>query len=138
MKRLILILAAIALLIIVAALTLTSLGSHPLHGTILMAHMFASGAIAVVLPVFAITWLWRIFGTAKRERWIRVGYWLILVSGFTTTAAMFLSMLPIVGTDHLEQLIAIHAYAGYAMVAAAILLVIAWICASCKNPPANN
>lgn len=137
MKRLIQILTAIALLLVVTVLVLTSLGSHPLHGKILMAHMFASGAMAFALPIFAITWLWRVFDIMKKETLVRVGYWLLLLTGFATTATMFLSMLPIAGTDHLKQLITIHALAGYAMVAAALLFVIGWLCA-CRNSTATN
>lgn len=136
MKKIIRILVAIALLVTVAALLVTSIGTHPLHSSMLMAHMFASGAFVFVLPLFAIAWLWRMVDTANRGGWVRAGYWLLLVTGFVTTGTMFLSMLPIASTDHLKKLISIHGYAGFAMVAAAVVFAIGWICTN-RRPAAG-
>lgn len=127
MKRIILMLVAVALLSTVTALLLTSVGSHPLSGNLLMTHMFASGAMVFVLPLFAVTWLWRMYDLTQRSGWMRLGYWLLLLTGFVATGTMFLSMLPIAGTDFLTRLIVIHGYAGFAMVASALLFTIGWI-----------
>lgn len=127
MRHIVQILLAIAMLAIVTALLVTSVGSHSLHGSQLMAHMFASGVLVVVLPLFAIAWLWQMYGTVKGGTLLRVGYWTVLLTGFATTGTMFLSMLPIAGTQHLTQLILIHGYAGFAMVAAAVLFAIGWL-----------
>lgn len=127
MKRITLTLLAVALLLIVIALLLTSVGAHPLSGNMLMTHMFASGAMVIVLPLFAVTWLWRIYDAAQRGTLMRVGYWSLLLTGFVATGTMFLSMLPIAGTQWLTRLIVIHGYAGFAMVAAALLFTIGWL-----------
>lgn len=127
MKRIALILLASAMLVIITALLLTSLGSHPLHGNILMMHMFASGALVLVLPIFVVAWLWRIYDRTERGVLMRVGYWLLLLTGFAATGTMFLSMLPIAGTESLTRLIVIHGYAGFAMVAAALPFTFGWL-----------
>ncbi|TWU19442.1 hypothetical protein [Allorhodopirellula heiligendammensis] len=130
MKRIFRILVAVALLTVIMALLVTSVGRHPLHGARLMSHMFASGVLVVILPLFAIVWLSPMFDATKRGVSLRIGYWAVLLTGFLTTVTMFLSMLPIAGTDQLQQLILIHGYAGLAMVAAGVLFALGWLLSS--------
>ncbi|TWT67513.1 hypothetical protein [Allorhodopirellula solitaria] len=135
MKRVIRILLGWALLVLVAALLVTSLGPHPLHGNTLMAHMLASGAFVAVLPLFAIAWLWPMSDPAKRVVLTRVGYWTLLLTGFLTTVTMFLSMLPMAGTETLHELIGLHGSAGYAMAAAAVIFSLGWLYAIKRGTP---
>jgi cytochrome b subunit of formate dehydrogenase len=48
-------------------------------------------------------------------------FWVILVAGLIVIGTMILSMLPVFGTHGLELLLAIHRYAGLAVVAATVL-----------------
>ena len=132
MIRLVRSVLAIALCGIVAVLLATSLGGGPLHGNTLMLHMMVSGAMVFALPLFAVVWLPRMLDFEFRGATLRSGFWLLVACGFVTIATMFVSMLPLAGTDDLHRLISIHGYAGFVSVAAAALFVVGWIL-SCKK-----
>jgi heme/copper-type cytochrome/quinol oxidase subunit 1 len=127
MIRLVRIAVAIALCGIIAVLLASSLGGGPLHGNTLMFHMMVSGAMVFSLPVFALVWLPQMLDFEYRGLVLRAGFWLLLATGFVTIATMFVSMLPIAGTDDLHQLISIHGYAGFVCVAATALFAVGWI-----------
>jgi hypothetical protein len=115
----------IALLVVIAILTVTAIpllrGEH-LSGRMLFAHMRASGALVIVLPIFAINGLLKHLNHNTSGAGQRLGYWTVLVTGLLTIATIFVCMLPVPSTAQMETLIQWHGYAGYAMVASAILL----------------
>ncbi|QEG42302.1 hypothetical protein [Roseimaritima ulvae] len=127
MKRWIERLLLIAVVVIVAVLTVTAvpvLGGGHLGGTWLLAHMAASGALVFVLPVFAIVGLWREIqdqATSPLQRW---GFWAVVLSGLLTIATVFVCMLPLPSTSAMETLIVSHGYAGWALAVATIGLLI--------------
>ncbi len=45
-------------------------------------------------------------------------FWLILISGVATAGTMLLSMLPIMGTDEMKQMLDVHRYSGLVLVIA--------------------
>ncbi len=123
---------AIAVCGIVAVLLATSLGGGPLHGKTLMVHMMVSGAMVFALPLFAVVWLPRMLDFESRIPILRAGFWALICTGFVTIVTMFVSMLPIAGTDDLHRLISVHGYAGFVSVGAAALFVVGWVF-SCKK-----
>ncbi len=127
MSRLAQIGTAVSVLAVVIALFLTSIPAVPLHGNRLLLHMMLSGALVVLLPIFAVSWLAFVVNDPKSNLKVRIGYWGMVVLGFVTIATMFLSMLPIAGTDDLHTLIKMHGYAGLAMVVAAVGFAFGWV-----------
>ncbi len=127
MKRWIdrLLLAAVTVLIAVLAVTTLPwiLGGH-FAGKWLLAHMAASGALVFALPLLGLSLLWRNLGGGNSGFAERVGYWLLIISGLTTIATVFLCMLPLPSTDQMHGLVVLHTYAGFAMVPASLLLVL--------------
>ena len=51
----------------------------------------------------------------------KLTFWLILISGFTTAATMLISMLPILGTHDMEQMLTLHRYAGLMLVVTMVI-----------------
>lgn len=106
-----------------------------MHGWILFAHMFGAGAFVAVLPVVALTWCEanRLTagpeagsltdpGPAPRFFWFpKLMFWLLVTGGFVVTMTMLLSMLPLFGTEELEELLEIHRYSGLVVVVAVAL-----------------
>ncbi len=129
----------IATLITVAILGTTSFYSvlryGGMHGWWLFAHMCGAGAFLAVLPLLALTWFRaNRFGAhaegpidpmsdyAPRFFWLpKFTFWLIVIGGFMVSASMLVSMLPLFGTDTLEELLAIHRYSGLLVVVATLL-----------------
>jgi len=123
-------LCLLGLAVSVAALTITSLpslgGSH-LGGNLLLAHMMSSGVLVFTLPLLALLWIGRIVGSGDASSSQKLGFWATIVTGFLTIVTVFLCMLPIPSTETMHTLVALHSYAGFAMVPAAVLFFIsAW------------
>ena len=117
----------LGILAVVTVLTITAfpvLAGYHLGGTMLLLHMMASGALVFALPIAGILWLSRALSNADSSRMQRWGFWLLLATGFATIATVFFCMLPYPSTDTMHQLIALHGWAGFAMVPAVVLLVV--------------
>ncbi len=103
-----------------------------LSGWLLFAHLGVSPALAVVLPLLAITWAHscRLFqtsplpdtqGTTPRfTRLTRFTFWLIMLAGLVTLASIVASML-FVPAEYQKLVITIHAYSALALVALIII-----------------
>jgi hypothetical protein len=117
----------VALIAIIFVLTVTALpvldGGH-LEGPMLLLHMMASGALVIVLPLFALFCLGRSISRFKSGGLQRLGYWSLVITGLLTIVTVFVCMLPLPSTETMHELIAIHGYAGFAMVPAVVLLVL--------------
>lgn len=116
---------------LVAVLGVTGFGSIVrvgfMAGDALLVHIVAAGAFTFLLV--AIAWLFlphppRAGGSFRYEhRWwlARWSAWLLVLSSLAAAGTMFLSMLPILDTVGLAQVVELHRYAGLAAVAAAVL-----------------
>ncbi|MFK8112335.1 MAG: hypothetical protein AB8B91_09035 [Rubripirellula sp.] len=117
----------IALTVIIGLLTVTALpvlaGGH-LEGTMLLLHMFASGALVFALPAFALVYLWRNLSRVSSGVMQRWGFWLLILSGLVTIGTVFMAMLPVPSTPQMHDLLDVHGYAGFAMVPAVVLLLL--------------
>src|SRR6056297_1663538 len=99
---------SILVAVIVTVLTVTALpavAAGPLDGTMLMAHMAASGALVFALPVLGLAGLGVMIRPGKSVPSERVGFWAVLLTGWLSIATVFLCMLPIVGTEAMHGLI---------------------------------
>ncbi|KLU01792.1 putative transmembrane region and signal peptide protein [Rhodopirellula islandica] len=118
----------LVLVIATAALVATALptlwGGH-LGGATLRFHMMASGAVVVLLPVYAITRLWMRRQPASESAFEMGAFRTLLIFGVATIATMFVCMLPIASTDVMHDLVELHGWAGFAMAAAIALVVYA-------------
>ena len=76
----------------------------------------AAPSLPVAPPAPKRTWLWPMAGT---------GAAVVLAGGVLAAGAMFLSMLPILDTEGLIEVAALHRYAGLAVVIAALFHVLA-------------
>jgi hypothetical protein len=106
-----------------------------LDGWLLFVHMFGAGALVAVLPLLAITFAEaNRFGNASgyggtetaavRFFWLpKLMFWLLLVSGLAVSLTMLISMLPVYGTDGMNNLLDVHRYSGLVAVVAMILSV---------------
>ncbi len=99
-------------------------GADHLGGALLLAHMFSSGGLVFLLPIFALFWLFSCISSATSGALQRLGFWLLVSSGLLTIATIFACMLPYPSTEQMEQLIKLHGYAGFAMVPALFVLMI--------------
>jgi len=109
---------------------------------LLLAHVTAGGAFLVLLVVLALGWAGACrFDPSRRgprrqgqkldgplaERLpgfslrTRIAFWAFLVTGLTTATTMLVSMLPVVDTDGLAQLIEVHRTSGLALVVIALV-----------------
>jgi len=125
MKRWIdrILLVAVTLLVaVLAASTLPWIVGGHFSGKWLLVHMTASGALVITLPLLALSYLWRNISRENSGLLQFLGYWLLIASGLTTIATIFLCMLPLPSTEQMHNLVAIHTYAGFAMVPASLLL----------------
>lgn len=116
-----------ALVLVVGILTVTALPAlfgGALGGKMLLAHMMASGALVVGLPVLALAFLRHFWGSTPIARSQQWGYLACVATGLLTIATVFLCMLPIPSTDQMHELILVHGWAGFAMVPATLLLVV--------------
>ena len=117
----------VALVAIITVLTVTALpvlaGGH-VAGPLLLLHMAASGALVFVLPLFALFYLGQCISRLKSDGLQRLGYWSLLVTGLLTIVTVFICVLPLPSTETMHELVAVHRYAGFAMVPAVVVLVI--------------
>jgi hypothetical protein len=118
----------LAMLISVAVLAFTSFYTVRLYGKTegwwLMAHMNGAGLFVAVLPLLALTWYNanRVHSGTNRFFWLpKAMFWLMLIGGLVVILTMLLSMLPMFGTEGLEQLLVIHRYAGLLVVSATVI-----------------
>lgn len=112
----------------VAALLATSLAAlgqaGRLGGWYLFFHTAAGGVLVAVLPLAGLVWLGA--GTGRRDtktgfRWQPA--WSLsslllgaaLTAALVTAGAMLLSMLPLLDTDRMLQMLTLHAYGGLAL-----------------------
>lgn len=126
-------LLTIAILGVTAFYTVLRYGA--MHGWWLFAHMCGAGAFVGMLPVLALTWfrpncldpdtdavIDPLSDYAPHFFWLpKFTFWLIVVGGLAVCLSMLLSMLPLFGTDVLEQLLAVHRYSGLLVVVATLL-----------------
>ena len=120
----------------VAILAVTSFGAllwwGELSGWALFAHMGGAGMFVFTLPVLAITWCAPSrFGNgragaqgaaaSKRFYWLpKLMFWILLVGGLIVSMTMLLSMLPLFGTDQLNELVDLHRISGLVVVVALV------------------
>jgi membrane protease YdiL (CAAX protease family) len=118
----------LAITVFVAVLAATSLpvvlGEGHLDGLKLLLHMMASGGLVVVLPLYALHNLTRATNRKRSGGLQRLGFWLLMLAGLVSIGTMFLCMLPLASTEQMHQLVELHRYAGFAAVAAVVLLLI--------------
>ncbi len=119
-----LILAVLVLVLVLLGSTVPWMISGHLQGSTLLLHMFASGALVIVLPLLTISYMWQNISRFKSGGLQRLGFWLLVMTGLTTIATVFICMFPIASTPQMHQLMRIHGYAGFAMVPALALLVV--------------
>lgn len=118
--------------LVVIGLAVTSFGSivqfGHMSGYALLAHVAGAGAFTFLL--LAIAFLFLPFGDADfsakpltDQRWwlSRWSIWALVVASLVTAGTMFLSMLPILGTEGLLAAAEVHRYAGLATVVAALI-----------------
>ncbi|WDQ14971.1 hypothetical protein [Rhodopirellula sp. P2] len=121
----------LVLVIATGALVATALptfwGEH-LSGSMLRFHMMASGAVVVLLPVYAITRLLLRRQPESESAWEMGAFRTLLIFGVATIATMFACMLPIASTDVMHDLVELHGWAGFAMAAAIALVVYTTFC----------
>lgn len=116
---------------VVAVLAVTSFGSMlqfgHMSGYQLLAHVGAAGAFVFLL--LAIAFLYLPSGiepddplaTGDYGWWLaRFSAWALVLSSLVAAGTMFLSMLPILDTQGLIEMLAVHRYAGLAVVVAAV------------------
>lgn len=103
---------------VVVVLSASSFGSMVLFGHMsgyaLLAHIGASGAFVFLLLAIAYFYLPRGEDSLPDGRWwvARWSAWGLVVGGIVAAGTMFLSMLPILGTDGLLNAAAVHRYGG--------------------------
>ncbi len=129
----------------VAILGATSIYAVLAHGHMeewfLLVHLTGAGMFTACLALVALTFAHRNrFGhgriasnhehnelseadtiTAPFGGFAKLTFWLILLTGLLTAATMLFSMLPIMGTHEMEQMLTIHRYAGLALVVVTIM-----------------
>lgn len=117
---------------VVAVLAVTSFGSilqfGHMSGYQLLAHVGAAGAFVFLLLAIALFYLPTgfdpddPFATGDYGWWLsRASAWALVLSSMVTAGTMFLSMLPILDTQGLIEMLAVHRYAGLAVVVAAVV-----------------
>ncbi|TWU66390.1 MULTISPECIES: hypothetical protein [Crateriforma] len=114
--------AVAAVVILLTITSLPSLSSDHLGGSMLMAHMAASGALVFGLPLLAVVGFSKMVHPTTSNRRQRFGFWLVLITGWVTIATVFACMLPLFGTEAMHELMWIHGIAGFAMVPAVAVL----------------
>ncbi len=137
---------AVTSVVILGATSFISVLRHgAMHGWFLFAHLFGAGAFVVFLMLIAVMWAVpsKLCGDtcpamkhdpatavtvdddgpqAPRFHCItKLAFWLILLSGVVTAGTMLLSMLPLLGTQEMNQMITVHRYAGLVLVVATIV-----------------
>lgn len=111
------------LVLVLVGSTIPWLSGGHLQGNALLLHMFASGAMVVVLPLLAFSAVWPNISRFKSGGLQRLGFWLLMLTGLATIATVFVCMLPIPSTEQMRELMRAHGYAGFAMLPALLLLI---------------
>jgi len=142
-------LGAIGSVVVLAGTSFYSVLAHgAMHGWFLFLHLFGAGAFVVFLLLIAVMWAVpsKLFSappapadepldrqvtidtidvhppSASRFHWIaKVAFWLMLISGVVTAGTMLVSMLPLLGTADMNQMITLHRYAGLVLVVATVV-----------------
>ncbi|MDG2221320.1 MAG: hypothetical protein P8L85_08075 [Rubripirellula sp.] len=118
----------LALMLVVLALVATSVATlwgTALSGSTLMLHMTAGGALVVGMPLVAVWFLRRGVSRQMASAMLRCGYWLTVLAATVTIVTVFLCMLPLPSTEQMNDLMELHGYAGFAMVPAVALFLLA-------------
>jgi hypothetical protein len=110
-------------------------------GWMLYVHLLGAGAFVVLLLLVALTWAHASrfsgpksaasdtgtagasIGTSAVPRfgWLaKVSFWVMLAAGVATAGTMLVSMLPLLDTVAMQNMIALHRYAGLVLVVAVI------------------
>lgn len=120
----------------VAVLGATSIYSVLAHGHMeewfLLVHLTGAGMFTACLALIALTFAHRNRFAGRKQTedqrinapfggLAKITFWLILVSGVATAGTMLFSMLPIMGTHDMEQMLTIHRYAGLMLVVATVV-----------------
>ncbi len=123
---------------VVAILGATSFGSilqsEVMSGYALLAHVTAAGAFTFLLVAVSAMFLPRYSQLEEafrfEHRWwlARWSAWLLMLSSLIVAGTMFLSMLPVLDTNGLRQVLEVHRYAGLATVISAVLTAAAIVC----------
>ncbi len=135
-------LGAIASVVILGVTSFVAVLRHgAMHGWFLFLHLFGAGAFVVFLFLVAVMWAVpnQLCGgtcaatsdddldddaSPRAPRFhclTKIAFWLILLSGVVTAGTMLISMLPLLGTQGLNQMINVHRYAGLVLVIATIV-----------------
>ena len=142
--------AIVAVLILGVTSFYAVLSHGAMHGWFLFLHLIGAGAFVVFLLLVAVMWAvpsklctgscatspvadddaqaqaqaqaQAHAPTASRFHCLtKLAFWLLLISGVVTAGTMLLSMLPVLGTQQMNQMITIHRYAGLVLVIATIV-----------------
>jgi hypothetical protein len=109
-----------------------------MHGWFLLIHVASAGGFVVCLMLIALIWalpsrpcagsnvraddpLHETKSAARFGSITKLCFWLILISGVVTAGSMLLSMLPLMGTESLLQMITLHRYAGLVLVVSMLI-----------------
>jgi hypothetical protein len=132
-------LGAIISVLILGVTSFYSVLAHgAMHGWFLFAHTIGAGAFVVFLLLIAVMWAMpsrfcagscakaandeTVAPAAARFHGLtKLAFWLMLVSGVATAGTMLISMLPLLGTPAMTQMITVHRYAGLVLVVATIV-----------------
>ncbi|HNT36349.1 MAG TPA: hypothetical protein PKH07_15290 [bacterium] len=98
---------------------------HEMTGLVLMTHVSAGGAFAVILALFAVlqaerSRMDRLNGLSGIAMARRVSFWALLGTGLVVTLTTMLSMTPLFGTYWQQVLYEVHRYGAVAAVIAAL------------------
>lgn len=120
--------------VVVVVLAVSSFGAiltegHML-GYALLAHMAAAGAFVFLLLAIAYFYLPRGSDIPSDNRWwvARWSAWGLVVAGIVTAGTMFLSMLPVLGSEDMLAAIAVHRFSGLIVVVCMVFHFFALCC----------
>ena len=125
--------------VLIIALAATGLGSIArwghMSGYALLYHLAAAGGFVFVMVAIAILYLPATAGEVgdrdgQLDRWwaVRWSAWALVLSSLVTAGSMLLSMLPVLDTAGLLQMVMLHRYAGLAVVVAICVHLFALTC----------
>ncbi|HBE71261.1 MAG TPA: hypothetical protein DDW52_24200 [Planctomycetaceae bacterium] len=120
--------------IVVLVLAVSSFGAIVTEGHMLgyalLAHMAGAGAFVFLLLAIAYFYLPRGTDIPSDNRWwvARWSAWGLVVAGIVTAGTMFLSMLPVLGTQDMLAAIAVHRFSGLLVVVCMVFHFFALCC----------
>ena len=129
-------LGTVVTVLILAVTSFYSVLDHgAMHGWFLLLHAGSAGGFVVCLMLIAIIWAmpsqFRLGGRpdspteqsqpARFAPMTKLAFWLMLISGVVTAGTMLISMLPLLGTEQLLQMINLHRYAGLLLVVSTLV-----------------